>query len=349
MGSTPRGISGSRAAAVLGLSEFTTQFEVFQLLKEERFPGWNAAHGYVLPVFEGNAATMWGTAFEDSVVELVERERDTLIQYREREFGYAMTPDGQFIGLPELTCHIDGAYGYPESPDPADWTLHEGKTTNLRSFRDKWGEPGTDRIPQSYQIQVQHQMLVTGAREVIVSVLVFPIAPDELEKQGRTVEQVNGQWHVIGPDRRWSTPCQKWADVLADNGLFYTYTVRSNPEAQALMLARYREFWDRYIVGDEEPKPESYEDIKRAFPEPVGTVVVSPQVQAWLSEYRDISDELGGKGSLSRRKDELRTLILDDVRKADPVIDDESREKTILRDEAGKKLGQFDGRMFRVN
>jgi hypothetical protein len=59
MGATPRGISGSRAAAVLGLSEFTSRFEVWQQIKEEREPGFNAKRGYIMPVFEGNAATRW--------------------------------------------------------------------------------------------------------------------------------------------------------------------------------------------------------------------------------------------------------------------------------------------------
>ena len=64
--------------------------------------------------------------------------------------------------------------------------IHEGKTTNLRAYRSQWGEPGTDRVPMAYQVQVQHQMLVTGIDEAIVSVLVFPISADEMEAANPT-------------------------------------------------------------------------------------------------------------------------------------------------------------------
>jgi len=52
MSNQPRVISSSRGAAILGLSPWSTPFEIFQLIMEERVPGWNAAHGYTLPEFD---------------------------------------------------------------------------------------------------------------------------------------------------------------------------------------------------------------------------------------------------------------------------------------------------------
>ena len=49
MGSNPRGISGSRAASILGLSEWATVFQTWQEIKEEQVPGFNSLAGYVMP------------------------------------------------------------------------------------------------------------------------------------------------------------------------------------------------------------------------------------------------------------------------------------------------------------
>jgi len=367
VGSTPRGISASRGAAVLGLSDWATPLEVWQLIMEERdppvllaeigsshggagdwfvkmvaqgldptggYPGYNAAHGYTCPEFKEGAPLRWGTAFEDAVVSLAEEGEGLPIGEREKLYEY-----GQMLGDDRalITCHIDGHYRGTDR-------LHEGKTTNAMSYREKWGEPGSDRIPREYAVQVQHQMLCTGAAEVIVSVLVFPEMPDAWEKMGWQVREAPGQ-EIMGSYQLWKGdtfiyPIQ-WARTLQQMGYFHTYRVKANPEAQGKMLAAYRDFWTNNVLGGVPPEPRTYEDIKRLFPEPKGTLVCGELMARLLKEYADIKDELGGKGMLSRRADEIKLLVLDWARTADPTMDDESREATIFRDEAGKKLGSF--------
>lgn len=344
MGSQPRGISASRGAAVLGLSDWATPLEVWQLILEERQPGYNAAHGYTLPEFKEGAPLRWGLAFEDAVVALSEEARGGGVTIGAREQFYSRDLTASDNPEGPLTCHIDGLYNL------GHFILHEGKTTTAFAFREKWGEPGTDRIPQVYQVQVQHQMMCTGASEVIVSVLVFPEMPDEWEKMG---------WSVVGPEpdheRYWlRRPSgtlmipSAWAVPLAEMGYFHQYRVKANPEAQTAMLASYRDFWEHNVLGEVPPDPRDYEDVRRLFPAPKGTIVCDDILVGWLREYKDIRDELGGKGMLSRRADELKVLILERARATDATIDDESREKTILRDQAGAKLGQYDGKTFRV-
>ena len=341
MGSQPRFISGSRAAAVLGISEFQTRREVWQLIKEDRFPGWNAAHRMTLPLFEGNAATRWGLAFEDAVCELAEEVGKASIIYREREY----TRDLALLTSPTIrgpiTCHIDGAI-LNEDNEGNLAVLHQGKTTNVRSFREKWGEPGTDRIPASYQAQVQHEMLCTGASREIVSVLVFPVTPDEWEKMGIYAAADFINWRDASGNvlRIPSTP-QKWASVLAEMGFFHQFPAEADPAAQAVMLDTYREFWDRYIEGDEEPPLETSDDVRRAFPEPVGTIVVDDTVEMWISERDAITSEIGDGGTLAHRKEELTVKILGRVLKDKAVIDEESTEKVILRNATGKKLASY--------
>lgn len=344
MGSRPSGLSGSRAAAVLGLSEFQSPLECWQRIEEERSPGFNAAHGFTLPADPDNAAIRWGTAFEDAIVSLAEEARGLKIYDREKIF----TRD-------YLTCHVDGIW--------EDDAMFEGKSTSAFSYREKWGEEGTDRIPQSYQIQAQHNLMLSERDELHLGVLVFPEMPDAWEKMGwlvRHIEQTTmnaGGWWLYHDDRscegnppiidKQVRPIE-WATALAEMGFFKRYTIHVNPEAQAAMLASYRHFWEHNVLGEVPPDPRDYEDVRRLFPAPKGTIVCDDTLSGWLREYKDIRDELGGKGMLSRRADELKVLILERARATDGTIDDESREKTIFRDQAGQKLGQYDGKSFRV-
>jgi hypothetical protein len=352
MGSRPSGISGSRGAAVLGLSEYQSPLEVWQRIMEERKPGWNAAHGYTLPPDPDNAAIRWGNAFEDAVFAMAQERRGVRIPLTTREQLWSTNgSDRMGPGMPGdgldwfITCHIDGRY--------EDGALHEGKTAGYFAFLDSWGEPGTDRIPTAYQLQVQHQMLCTGAPSAVVSVLVFPRRPDEWEQAGVALARHVGrsddlEWFVHSPARVADIPCMQWARALDEMGYVHQYTVAARPSLQAELVSRYREWWETYVIGECEPEPRTPDDVARLFPAPKGTIVADEQMQRWLTEYAEIGAEIGGTGRLAKRRDELRVLVLDTARKLDAQLDDESREKTVFRDAQGKKLGQWNGKVFRT-
>lgn len=341
MGSKPVGLSASRGAAVLGLSEYQTPFTVWQRICEERRPGFNAERGYLLPEEPDNAAIRWGGAFEDAIIELAQAGR-LGCQIRDREGFYSIDGAGTEGGEDRfITCHIDGRYD--------GGTLHEGKTTGLFNYWDNWGEPGSDRVPQIYQVQVQHQCLCTGAREAIVSVLVFPRRPEEWEAEDWRCEldAETGHW-LLRNDRlpEIAEPIT-WARVLAEMGLFHQYPVAASPSLQRLLVDAYSDFWHRYVLPEREPDLASYEDVRRAFPQPVGTVVADEQLERWAREYREIGEEISPRGRLGKRREELKVLILKSMRSSDRAFDDESRERTVLRDRQGQKLVQWNGKIFR--
>jgi hypothetical protein len=286
-------------------------------------------------------------AFEDAVIQLAEQRAGLAIKNRELFFTLDLSGNSGGNPFSPLSCHIDGWYEFADPPT----RIHNGKTTNQRSFWQKWGEPGTANVPQSYQIQAQHDMLVSGAEQTILSVLVFPEMPDEWEKQGWFVDIVGGELTLINksedPFYRVCPPVQDWADSLAQMGFFKQYIIPADKSAQAVMLESYRKFWTDHIEGDTEPRPETPEDIARAFPAPVGTIVVNDQIAAWIAERNAITDEIGGKGPLSKRKDELKVMILDWARKQDATLDDESKEKTIFMSSDGRKVGSWNGKTFR--
>jgi hypothetical protein len=199
-------------------------------------------------------------------------------------------------------------------------------------------------------------MICTGAEEVIVSVLVFPETPEAWEKAGWEVYQdfehpIKGKWMLRhtshcknGKDEDYDivdiegrSP-ETWADVFYECGFFHQYPVPAKPSLQEIMLERYRVFWEKHVIPGIPPEPENYDDIKRLFVEPVGTIVCDEELERWWTEYDLTRTEVG---SVGKRQEKLKTMILNRARKLNPVLDDESQEKVVFRSENGRKLGQY--------
>lgn len=350
MGSTPSGISGSRAAAVLAISKWATPVEVWLKIMEERKPGFCEERGYELPEFVENAAMRWGLAFEESVIDLAAAQMGRKIIDREESYGIdfdfpSWHVKGDKSQTCPLTCHIDGEYAY--SQEDASRTLHEGKTTNLRSFYIDWGEPGTDAIPAYYKAQVQHQMMVTGAERCIVSVLVFPKMVDEFENDGHRIVEVEYPtlnevgYHIEKTcGNIWQTLGTKdFADHLDFMGYFHQYIIDADKTVQADMLEAYQYFWDEHVLNEIPPPARTYNDVKALFPNPKGTVVASDEVIRWSAEYKDLGTE---ESRIKKRKAEIKGLMIDHVnRYAEHTLDDESVEKLVIRSPEGRKMHTY--------
>lgn len=343
---TPLNISASRAGAILGMSNYSTPLQVWLQIMESREPGFCEKHNYQLPEFEYNSAMKWGHAFESAIIELAEIKKIASIVNREKLFSYNNYVDIQSGGeIGYITCHIDGQY--------EDWDhnllpeLHEGKTTSANYFYSAFGEPGTDRVPVEYQLQCQHQMICTGAEKVILSVLVFPKRVEEWEKEGWEIKQgkleydfrnyegyyiTNGEY-FIEPDN--------WARPLAEMGYFHQYVITAHADLQKLMLEAYAEFWNNHVLTGTPPEPKNYTDIKSIVREPIGTIIATPEINNLISEYKQIGSEISSTGTLAKRREQLKTQILNYSRTAGFVEDDESRDRWIIRSTDGKKLASY--------
>ena len=330
------GISATRASAILGLNQWKTSLLAWQEICEKIRPGFNAERGYILPEREDKAVFRWGKVFEDAIVLLAQDERGQPIENRE---GLVITQD-----IPAAFAYIDGLY--------SDGTLHEGKTTFIRAYDKKWGEPGTDRIPQEYQVQVQHSMMCGGLDHAIVSLLVFPRPVDEWEEEGWEIEkEPDLEFYNIYRDgnngAQFIRPID-WATPLSAMGYFHQYPVDANLDTHKLLREFYADFWERYVLTEKEPDITDYEDIRRVFTAPKGVLVVSGDTAEWMREFREITKETGDSGFLAKRKTELKTRILEFARDETTVADDEAQEKIVFMDSTGKKVGQFDGKTFRA-
>jgi len=319
MGSLPSKISGSRAAAILGFNKFKTPVQVWLDIMEELEPGFSEDRGYKWEPFEGNAATRLGNDFEDAIILHLENKSMTAIISREMGFIHN---EHSFI-----TCHVDGTNLHSNGVD----YLYEGKTTNGYTYRDEWGEPGTDRIPQEYQIQIQHNMKLVGSASALVTVLVFPQRQEALEDL---------LTEKISVDQSY-----RWVKTLDEMGYFHKYQIDARPSLQDKIIQAEVDFWHNHVLTRIPPKPQNYEDIRALVIEPKGTILADETTERLATEYKDITKEMS---TGNKRRAQLKTMILNYMRdKAETPIDDDSVEKWVLRNGEGKKLCTFDGKTYR--
>lgn len=325
MGSLPIGLSASRCSAVVGLSHYQTQVQVWQDIMEERQPGFNAAHGLAYEPFEGNATTRWGTAFESGIIKRAELAADDVIVDREL---LCVHPDHPFI-----TCHLDGRYLRGRQN-------HEGKTTASWLFRSSWGEPGSNKLPEEYACQVQQQMMCSEAASTIVSVLCFPERVEAWEEAGISLSHLeNAKFWALVRNGLVFNSCDDWARALDEMGLFHRFVVEANPTAQKGLVEALVDFWHAHVLSEIPPPPKKYDDVKRLFPKPVGTVVADDQLERDIREYVHVRDECK---RMDARHDELKTQIVSKAASmADRPIDKDSSNKIVIVGANGKKLASY--------
>lgn len=134
-----RGIGGSDAAAVCGLSKWTTPYQLWEqkLGLSETIP---------------NQAMHWGSILEPLVRSEYERLTGRKVLLPQTIWSEKW---------PFALANIDGV--------TLDDRLVEIKTA---ARGDGWGEPGTDEIPEYYVLQIQHYMAVTGLEVCDIAVLI---------------------------------------------------------------------------------------------------------------------------------------------------------------------------------
>lgn len=138
------GIGSSDAAAACGLSQYRTALDVY------------CDKLQLVPPQEDNRAMRLGRRMEP-----------VLAAEYEDQTGAAVArpiPMRRHAEHPCLLANLDGLR------EGTDWIV-EFKTANLRQAK-RWGEPGSDEIPDEYMAQVQHQMMVNGSDLADVAVLI---------------------------------------------------------------------------------------------------------------------------------------------------------------------------------
>jgi putative phage-type endonuclease len=193
------GIGGSDVAAIMGLSQYRSPYEVWldkrgQLERDET---------HTPPAVE------WGTRLEGPVRQA----------YADKTGRQVWIPNVQFRSkaIAHMTANVDGLSRLLAEP-ALPWRGLEVKTARSG---EAWGEPGTDDVPVPYMLQVQHYMIVLPVAEFDLAVLIggsdfriYTIRPDVelqamiLDAEAEFVRRVhdNDPPPIVSPEdarRRW--------------------------------------------------------------------------------------------------------------------------------------------------
>ena len=135
-------IGGSDIGAIIGVNPYKSIVDVYV----DKTEGSN---------FKGNELTHWGHMLEGTILKEFSNKHKELIVY---EVPYSVVNDF-------LIANLDGAL---KDKETGDYGVLEIKTTSLWNKKD-WED---DVIPQYYEAQVQHYLMLTGYKFAYIAVLI---------------------------------------------------------------------------------------------------------------------------------------------------------------------------------
>lgn len=136
------GIGGSDIAAIAGYSDYKTAVDVYLSIVED------------IPQSDETEAQWWGSKEEPLIIERYEIKTGNVCVIDKRRFVH---PE-----YPWMSANIDALVD-------GESIIVEGKTANSRQ-RQKWGEVGSDYIPNDYLLQCAHYACVLDKNQVDIAV-----------------------------------------------------------------------------------------------------------------------------------------------------------------------------------
>lgn len=266
MGSKPKKMSASRVSKLLGFNKFDggSVLDLWYELMEEEYPGWLRDNGYnwTKKDISDKPEIRCGLIFEMAILNHTAEKLNLVPGCFEKEYTSGV-----------LSCHCDC---HLFATGRAEEINAEAKTSTVFSFRDNWGEPGTDQIPDYYYSQVQLQMGLSGIKRTVVPLLVFP---------NRQVEILP---YVHNLDYCYIYDIVKAMDTV---GLLKLYYVDFDQEIFDKMEAVAKSFWEKYILGMTPPLTAQL-PVDQKFFLPVNGKIQDPELLKKSQKIRDIDDEI---------------------------------------------------------
>ena len=143
-------VTSTESAALFGMSPYTTHFEL-----------WHRKHSGAAPEFKTNERMRWGNRLESAIAHGIAEEQ-----------GWKVEPMKDYMRLPDLRAGASFDFrilGLPEGPAHL-----EIKNVDYLAFRDGWIEhdDGTIEAPEHIEMQVQHQMMVSGYKTAYIGAFI---------------------------------------------------------------------------------------------------------------------------------------------------------------------------------
>lgn len=153
--------TSTESAALFGQSPYITKFEL-----------WHRKHSGVVPDFNGNERTAWGNHLEAAIAQGLAAQYGWTIEplksyWRRTDIRMGSSFDFIITNLPDGPAHL------------------EIKNVDYLAFRDNWLEhdDGFIEAPAHIEIQVQHQMAVSGFKRSFIGALIGGNRAVVLERQ----------------------------------------------------------------------------------------------------------------------------------------------------------------------
>lgn len=150
-------LTSSEVSALFGLNKYVSVFELWHAKKS----------GEPIP-FEEQEYTKWGNRLEAAIADGVAEEK-----------GWVIKPFKQYVRIPSLRLGSSFDFQILKSPIVPGEVIQSGileiKNVNQFIFKEEWvvGDDGeVIEAPTHIEIQIQHQMLVSGLDRAVIAALI---------------------------------------------------------------------------------------------------------------------------------------------------------------------------------
>ena len=145
-----RDITSTESAALFGMSPYVTHYEL-----------WHRKSTGTAPEFKANERMKWGNRLEAAIAHGIAEER-----------GWEIRPMKEYMRDPD--ARIGASFDFLITNHPDGAAHLEIKNVDYMAFRDNWIEhdDGTVEAPEHIEMQVQHQMAVSGLKRAYIGALI---------------------------------------------------------------------------------------------------------------------------------------------------------------------------------
>lgn len=143
-------VTSTESAALFGMSPYVTHYDL-----------WHRKHSGIVPEFKTNERMVWGNRLEAAIAYGIADEQ-----------GWKIEPLKSYYRIPDL--RIGSSFDFVITNLP-DGPVHlEIKNVDYLAFRDGWIEhdDGSIEAPEHIEMQVQHQMAVSGFKRSFIGAFI---------------------------------------------------------------------------------------------------------------------------------------------------------------------------------
>lgn len=142
-------VTSTESAALFGMSPYMTHFEL-----------WHAKRSGQPGTFESNERMRWGTRLESAIAYGIAEEE-----------GWAVEPMKEYMRDPQLRMGASFDFRITSLGEPAHLEI---KNVDYLAFKDGWieNDDGSIEAPEHIEMQVQHQMAVSGYKRAFIGAFI---------------------------------------------------------------------------------------------------------------------------------------------------------------------------------